>query len=98
MPTPSTHNSSPAVPGPVPTALPELPSTDFWSKTQWDVFFALLDAAVPSVTTASALQSKTGQIVIREDDYGRALQDARRFVVDPPDEEQFLAFLQERPS
>jgi hypothetical protein len=60
---------------PSPPPLPDLPPIDFWSETQWAVWFALVEAAIPSVSPESSLEDSHRQVRISDDELRRAFSE-----------------------
>lgn len=83
---------------PVPTALPDAPPDDFLNPTQWRVVYALLDGALPSIASKSALKDKDGQIILPDDELDRVLEDALASLAGPATQRNLREFLEERPS
>lgn len=48
---------------PLEVSLPPSPDTSFWSKAQWKALFALCDAIVPSIRTATTVQSSKDKVI-----------------------------------
>ena len=78
--------------------LPDLPPTDFWNETQWNVLFALMDAAVPALTLESEVKDEHKQLAISEAQFRDALALARDQMVEPPSEELLKKYLEDMPS
>lgn len=83
---------------PVATALPDAPPDDFLNPTQWRVVYALLDGALPSIASKSALKDKDGQIILPNYELDRVLEDALASLAGPATKRNLLEFLEERPS
>ncbi|KAK3939899.1 hypothetical protein QBC46DRAFT_449951 [Diplogelasinospora grovesii] len=83
--------------GPSPPELPPPPASDFFSETQWTVLMALLDAVVPSITTASIAQDEKTKTRIREERFDDVVKYARKTMADPPSADNLRAFLEDRP-
>lgn len=80
-------------------ALPDLPSEDFWTSTQWAVFLAIMDSVVPAVVPKSRLVDKQGQHGIPDAEYAALLKrTAQETVLATSDEGVLRAFLEDRPS
>lgn len=82
---------------PVPTALPGIPPDDFFSPTQWSVFFALMDGAVPSITSKSAATDDQGQIQLHDHEFDDAVSRALERLAAPATGDNIRAFLEDRP-
>jgi hypothetical protein len=82
---------------PSPPPLPDVPATDFWNETQWAVYFALIDAAVPSVASESSLENGASQLRISDQEFTQAYTQLQASLLDPPSPEDLKAFLAERP-
>ncbi len=83
---------------PIPVPLPALPSTDFWTETQWAVYLSFADAVLPSVVAASALTDRHGQVRISDDEYAAAYRTVRDAMSNAPKEEDFADYLRWSPS
>ncbi|KAM0284819.1 hypothetical protein ACHAQH_001740 [Verticillium albo-atrum] len=73
--------------------LPPLPSAGFWDDTQWTVFWAMMEAALPSIREASSSTDENHQIKIDQDQYSAAYDIAKASMTNPPSEEKFKAYL-----
>lgn len=82
---------------PVATALPELPPDDFFSPAQWSVFFALVDGAVPSITSKPAATDDQGQIQLSDDEFDDTVNRALEPLAAPATGDNIRAFLENRP-
>ena len=78
--------------------LPNLPPTDFFSETQWNVLFALMDGALPALTLESEVRDEHKQSAISEAQFRDALALARDQMVEPPSEELLKKYLEDMPS
>ncbi|TKW50203.1 Long-chain-alcohol oxidase FAO2 [Colletotrichum tanaceti] len=78
--------------------LPALPTSDFWSETQWAVMMSLLEAVLPSISRPSTLSDPTNQVRVPEADYAAALQLAQNTMKNPPSEEKFQEYLAHNPA
>ncbi|CCF45054.1 hypothetical protein CH063_14261 [Colletotrichum higginsianum] len=78
--------------------LPALPTSDFWSETQWAVMMSLLEAVLPSISRPSTLSDPTNQVRVPEADYAAALQLAQNTMKKPPSEEKFQEYLAHNPA
>ncbi|KAK1971198.1 GMC oxidoreductase [Colletotrichum sublineola] len=88
-----------AIPGTdVQLQLPALPTTSFWSETQWAVLMSLLEAVLPSISLPATLSDATNQVRVSEADYTAALQLVRNTMKNPPSEEKFLEYLAHNPA
>ncbi|KAH7170548.1 hypothetical protein EDB81DRAFT_635537 [Dactylonectria macrodidyma] len=83
---------------PILTALPTPPPGDFLNETQWRVLYALLDGAFPSITSASGLADKDGQIILPDDELDHVLENALASLAGPATKQNLQKFLEERPS
>lgn len=81
---------------PVATPMPQLPSADFMSQDQWDIFYALMDGALPSITSQSAMMDKTRQISLPDDEYEKVLERAAKVMPAGTDRDALKAFLGHR--
>lgn len=82
------------------TPLPPAPSFAFIDQAQRDVLFALFDAVVPSIASAShAARTKDGSTVaVADDEFERALDAAVGADAESRSRESLAAFLRHRPS
>lgn len=80
------------------TPLPEPPSGDFFDKTQWDVLTAFVNAAIPSMTSKSALKDEKAQIAVSDELFGKILDDAEKSMSNPPTREALKEFFEFSPA
>lgn len=86
--------------GPAATGRPPLPSDDFMTREQWDVFFALVDGVVP----AFAPRSKAGRdgagsaVLLPDHEYEALLDDAAATLPAGQSRDQLAEFLASRMS
>ncbi|KEY67148.1 hypothetical protein S7711_03009 [Stachybotrys chartarum IBT 7711] len=83
---------------PVITPLPEPPSSDFFTETQWEVLHAILDGALPSIVAESSIADDATQVALPDADFEKVLALAARPEVDAPTPEVLAAYLADRPS
>jgi hypothetical protein len=83
---------------PVVTPLPEPPSSDFLTETQWEVLYAILDGALPSIVAESSIADDATQVALPDADFEEVLALAARPEVDAPTPEVLAAYLADRPS
>ncbi|KAH6896981.1 hypothetical protein B0T10DRAFT_556827 [Thelonectria olida] len=83
--------------GPVPTTLPAPPPDDFLNPSQWNILYALLDGAVPSITSASALKDKDSQISLPDQELHRLLEDSIASLTSPATKQNLLQLIEARP-
>jgi hypothetical protein len=83
---------------PVATALPDAPLQDFFTPTQWDVLFALVDGALPSITSESAVTDEHGQIQLPDHEIDDILRRSVKSLAAPATQENIRAFLKDRPA
>ena len=83
---------------PKPRALQDPPSDGFYNETQWEVLMALMDAAIPSIVSHSAMTDKFNQISIPDGRFQSNFKKIQDTMVEPPDLESFQAFLKDKPS
>ncbi|KAF4996091.1 hypothetical protein FGRMN_4684 [Fusarium graminum] len=83
---------------PVATALQDAPPQDFFTPTQWDVLFALVDGALPSITSESAVTDEQGQIQLPDDDFDDILRRSTKALAAPATQDNIRAFLRDRPA
>ncbi|KAL7626990.1 hypothetical protein AAE478_003766 [Parahypoxylon ruwenzoriense] len=82
---------------PIPTQLPELGPDTYFTETQWQVLFALIDAIVPSIIVESRATDQKNQLQISESQCNEAYEHTRESMKHPPDYEKFQQYLAERP-
>ena len=83
---------------PVATALPDAPPFDFFTPTQWDVLFALVDGVLPSITSESTVTDDQGQIQLPDHEIDNVLDSSTKSLAAPATRDNIRAFLQERPA
>ena len=84
---------------PVETPLPHAPSGDFMTTDQWDVWHALLDGALPAVTSKSRATGDRhqDQVVLPDDEFDRLLEEASKGLLpDGPGAEDVVGFFASR--
>lgn len=82
---------------PLETPLPHAPSGDFMTKDQWDVWHALLDGALPAVTSKSrATDDDRHQVVLPDDEFDHLLKEASKGLPDGRGAEDVLDFFASR--
>lgn len=79
-------------------SLPDPPSGDFWSDTQWQVLLALLDATIPSIAPESKLKDEQNEVAISDATYAEILKETQSSTAEPPNEMLFQAYMEDRPS
>ncbi|OLN81826.1 Long-chain-alcohol oxidase FAO2-like protein 2 [Colletotrichum chlorophyti] len=77
---------------------PVLPTSDFWTETQWTVFMSLLEAVLPSISRPATLSDKANQVRVSEADYAAALKLVQNTMKNPPSEEKFQEYLAHNPA
>jgi hypothetical protein len=79
--------------------LPAVPSADFWSRSQWDVYVSLMEAVYPPMTTAKAITDPHSQISIAESSQ-QAIHDVLHAALkdDAPSRDDVDAFLAHNPA
>lgn len=93
---------------PVPAPLPPPPNGDFMTELQWDVFYALLDGAMPGITSQSAQSTKAhpdhDRIALSDEEFERLLEQATQALPVPvatdepaPTRDDLRTFLEYRP-
>ncbi|KAI0131657.1 long-chain fatty alcohol dehydrogenase [Hypoxylon sp. NC0597] len=82
---------------PIPTQLPELKDTSYFSETQWKVLFALVDAVIPSIVAEAAATDRKNQLRISQSQYEEAYERTKRSLKHPPEYEKFKLYLESRP-
>ncbi|KAF4968041.1 hypothetical protein FSARC_4509 [Fusarium sarcochroum] len=88
----------PLLQAPVATALPDAPPDDFFTPTQWDVLFALVDGALPSIASKSAVTDEQGQIQLPDTEFDNVLDRSVKSLSAPATKDNVRAFLAERPA
>ncbi|PHH88699.1 hypothetical protein CDD83_7196 [Cordyceps sp. RAO-2017] len=83
---------------PVATPLPEPPSGQLVSETQWDTLLALLDGCMPAIASAAAGSADPDKLLLDPDRFRATLDSADRFLQGPPDRKALEAFLAHSPS
>ncbi|KAI1102629.1 long-chain fatty alcohol dehydrogenase [Jackrogersella minutella] len=82
---------------PIPTQLPELQPDTYFSETQWQVLFSLVDAVIPSIVAESRVTKRKNQLRIPQPQYEEAYEHTKRVMSNPPNYEKFQQFLEARP-
>jgi hypothetical protein len=82
---------------PVPTTLPAPPPDDFLNPSQWDILYALLDGALPSITSTSALKDKDTQISLPDEELHRVVEESLASLTGPATKQNLLQLIQARP-
>ncbi|KAI1143819.1 long-chain fatty alcohol dehydrogenase [Hypoxylon sp. FL0543] len=90
-------NDTRHIKAPIPTQLPELRDTSYFSETQWQVLFALIDAVIPSIVTEATVTDQKNQLQISHSRYKEAYEQTKRAMKHPPDYEKFKQYLGSRP-
>jgi hypothetical protein len=88
---------SPLPQAPIATALPDAPPTDFFSPIQWDVFFALVDGVLPSITSESDVTDDQDQIQLPDHEVNAVLDRSAEALAVPATRDNIRAFLRDRP-
>ncbi|EMT65475.1 hypothetical protein NOF04DRAFT_10755 [Fusarium oxysporum II5] len=88
---------SPLPQAPIATALPDAPPNDFFSPIQWDVFFALVDGVLPSITSESDVTDDQGQIQLPDHEVNAVLDRSAEALAAPATRDNIRAFLRDRP-
>lgn len=88
---------SPHPQAPIATALPNAPPTDFFSPVQWDVFFALVDGVLPSITSESDVTDDQAQIQLPDHQVNAVLDRSTEALAAPATRDNIRAFLRDRP-
>lgn len=78
--------------------LPDLPSDDFWTQTQWAVFMAIMDSVIPAIVSKSRLTDKLGQRGIPDLEYAALMRTSQDTVLETRDAAVLRAFLEDKPS
>ncbi|KAM5351560.1 hypothetical protein ACJ41O_004283 [Fusarium nematophilum] len=87
----------PHLQAPLATALPEPPPDNFFSPAQWSVVFALVDGALPSITSQSATTDERCQIQLPDHDFDNILDRTVKSLASPATRDKIRAFLEDRP-
>ncbi|CAM1505629.1 Fc.00g112660.m01.CDS01 [Cosmosporella sp. VM-42] len=82
---------------PVATALPKAPTLDY-SKAQLDVLNALVDGALPSIVTKSAIEDQKTQITVADDEFNSILEHTITTLIPSATKDAIRDFLEYRPS
>ncbi|KAI1417556.1 long-chain fatty alcohol dehydrogenase [Hypoxylon sp. FL1857] len=82
---------------PIPTQLPELKETSYFSETQWQLLLALVDAVIPSIVAEAAATDRKNQLRIPQPQYEEAYERTKSSMKHPPDYEKFKQYLESRP-
>jgi hypothetical protein len=83
---------------PIPTPLPILLSGDHFSETQWQILFALVDAALPPIVVESTMTDKRNQLRISQKQYEEAYEHILNSMAEPPELDKFKEYLRTRQS
>lgn len=67
---------------PIETRLPQSPSGDFMTPDQWEVFYALVDGALPAITSKSKAADDGFQIALPDDEFDELLKQAAKGLPD----------------
>lgn len=80
-------------------AIAKAPSPDFYTETQWQALFAILDTVVPSVVTGpGTVDNNNNERRVSQDEYEAYFEQMSRRMVKPPSRKAFDAYMAERPS
>ena len=87
---------------PVETPLPPPPSFDFFNEYQWETLFALMDGAIPSITSESLLKASTDknvkeQISLPDDQFEKLVASGLAALGSVKDRKEIESFLANRP-
>lgn len=82
--------------GPVPTSLPDSPGDHPFTSAQWDILYALLDGALPSITSTSAVKDKNAQISLPDEEFDRLLETSLASLAGPATKQALQQLLQDR--
>ncbi|KAI8963920.1 long-chain fatty alcohol dehydrogenase [Daldinia sp. FL1419] len=82
---------------PIPTQLPELKLDTYFSKTQWQILLALIDAIVPSITADARVTNKKNHLRVPQSKLKDSYDNIKKSMRHPPDYEKFQQYLQTRP-
>jgi hypothetical protein len=83
---------------PVPVPLPPITSEDHFTKGQWQILFAIIDAILPSIVADSHVTDKRNQLRISQKQYEEAYTTIQTTMAEPPDHEKFKEYLRTRQS
>lgn len=91
-----------ALPGtkPVLTRMPALPPSDFLTPVQWEVFYALMDGALPGFTSKSRAPQlgETHHVALPDDEFDKILDEASQFLPEGQTRDDLADFLAARPA
>ncbi|KAF3769946.1 long-chain fatty alcohol dehydrogenase [Cryphonectria parasitica EP155] len=88
--------SSESLQAPRSPELPMTPPAGFWSETQWDIFWAVMDSIIPAIVSKPCLTDGLSQLGISDAAYSSVMETARHTKLEKKDEASLQAFLQER--
>ena len=81
---------------PTETRLPQSPPGDFMTPDQWEVFYALVDGALPAITSKSKAAGDGRQIVLPDDEFEELLKQAAKGLPDGQTTEDLADFFASR--
>ena len=74
--------------------LPLAPPASFWDGTQWEIFWSLVEAAVPSVVDESDFANENEQIKITSHKFDDIFASLQATLANPPSRDQVRALLE----
>ncbi|KHN95132.1 long chain fatty alcohol oxidase [Metarhizium album ARSEF 1941] len=85
---------------PKPTPMPDAPAKDFMTDAHWETLYALLDGALPSITstTSSRVADKSASILLSDSQFESLIDDSVAALSNPPSRSKIKEYLEFRPS
>ncbi|CAJ2506155.1 Uu.00g002850.m01.CDS01 [Anthostomella pinea] len=82
---------------PIPLPLPVFKSNEYYTDSQWQTLFALLDAIIPSIVVDTEVTDKNNQLSITEAQCREAYERTKRNLKHAPSYDKFKEYLRVRP-
>ncbi|KAI1808433.1 long-chain fatty alcohol dehydrogenase [Daldinia bambusicola] len=82
---------------PIPTQLPELKPDTYFSRAQWQILLALVDAVVPSIVADSDITDQKLHVQVPQSQLEESYKRIKNSMKHPPNYEKFQQYLQSRP-